>query len=203
MVELIEWLRVFIFHYPSLEYIVIFLGAGFGGEVALLTLAFLAAQNVIGIPPLLLLSFLGIFFSDILWFFLGKTKLIKNIITHRYTNGTILVINQAIHRLSKGSDLFALIFAKFIVGTRILLLMHIGTKNIDLQKFIRYDSIAVIFWLAVIIPIGLLFGFGFTYFAQILENVYATIGFVLLVAILLIMLKIWLKNRLTGLNKEV
>ncbi len=203
MAHPIEWLRVFIDHYPYLEYLVIFLGAAFGGEFVLLALGFLAAQKVISIFSLVIFSLLGTLFSDTLWFFLGRTIFVRKIVAHRYANNTIFVINKAIQRVSKGNNLFALIIAKFLVGTRILLIMFVGSKIIKFKDFIRQDILAIILWLTVIIPIGFISGLGFTYFASILENIYMAIGFVLLIIFLSIMLEIWLKKRLTEDSTDV
>ncbi|MDO8659477.1 MAG: VTT domain-containing protein [Candidatus Parcubacteria bacterium] len=203
MIASIEWLRVFIDHYPYLEYLVVFLGAAFGGELILLALGFLAAHNIVSIFPLIIFSFTGTLFSDTLWFFLGRTTFVKKIVTHRYANTTISVINKAVERVSKGNDLIALIIAKFLIGTRILLIMYVGTKIVKFKNFIRYDMVAIFLWLMVIIPIGFISGLGFTYFASILENVYAAVGFILLIIFLAIMLEIWLKNRFTKIGDEV
>ncbi|MEK7219113.1 MAG: VTT domain-containing protein [Patescibacteria group bacterium] len=203
MIESIEWLRLFIAHYPYLEYLVIFLGAAFGGELVLLALGFLAAHNIVSVLPLIIFSFLGTFFSDTLWFFLGRTAIVKRMVMHRYANTTISVINKAIERVSKGSNLIALIIAKFLVGTRILLMMYVGTKIVKFKNFIYYDMIAISLWLVVVIPIGFISGLGFTYLASILENIYAAVGFILLIIFLAIMLEIWLKNRFTKMGDEV
>jgi membrane protein DedA with SNARE-associated domain len=193
----IEWLRTLIIHYPSFEYIIIFFGAGFGGELGLLALGFLAAQNIISIFPLVILSFLGTSFTDTLWFTLGSTKMIKGAISHRYANTTISVINEALGRFSRGNHLMALIVAKFIVGTRVLLIMYVSSTGIGFKNFIRYDIFAIIIWLVVLLPIGFLAGLGYTYLAQILQNIYAATGFILLVILVVFMLQIWLKRKLT------
>ena len=203
MVESIEWLRAFIFHYPSLEYIIIFLGAGFGGELTLFILGFLAAQNVISVYSLIIFSFFGTFFSDTIWFLLGRTAIIKNVIAYRYAHTTISIINETMQRVSKGNHLITFIIAKFMVGTRILLIMYISAKNIQFQKFIFYNALAIFLWLVVIIPIGFLSGFGFAFLAEILENLYIAIGFILLVVVLLIMLEIWLKNKFARIDQKM
>ncbi len=197
MTESIEWLREFILNYPALEYLVIFFGAGFGGEFALLVLGFLAAQDIISIFPLIIVGFSGTLFSDTLWFLLGRTRMVKRIISHRYANTTVAVINQAISRVSRGSHFTALIIAKFLVGTRVLLIMYVSSTNIGFRDFIRYDLVAIFLWILVVLPIGFLSGLGFTYFSQILENIYAAIGFILLIILLVIMLEIWLKKKFT------
>src|SRR5674476_322017 len=97
----LEWLRALIHLYPSFEYLIIFLGAAFGGELALFTVAFLGAQGILQVFPLIVFSFLGAFSADILWFFLGKTTLAGKLIFHRYTSPAIAVIAEAINRVSR------------------------------------------------------------------------------------------------------
>lgn len=203
MVEPIVWLRVFIDNYNYLEYLIIFLGVAFGGELILLALGFLAAHNVIAVLPLIIFSFLGTLSSDVLWFFLGRTAFIRKLIAHRYANNTVSVINETIKRISKDDDLTTLIIAKFLVGTRVLLIMFIGTKVIKFKDFFRYDILAVCSWISIIIPIGFISGLGFTYFSSILENIYAAIGFVLLIILLAIMFQIWFKRRFTESSGDV
>lgn len=203
MIDWIEWLRVFIFHYASLEYLIIFLGVSFAGEVAILPLGFLAAQGTVSIFALLIFGLMGTLFSDVLWFFLAKTTIVKKMISHHYANKTISVVHQAINRISKGNYLATLILAKFVVGTRILLIMYISTTDIGFKRFVRYNVIAIFLWLVIVASIGFISGLGFTYFAEILENMYAAIGFVLLVVILITILHIWLKKRFTDENQNM
>ena len=41
MIDSIEWLRAFIMAHSSVEYLIVFAGAAFGGELALFTFGFL------------------------------------------------------------------------------------------------------------------------------------------------------------------
>ncbi len=200
MVASIEWLRLFISHYHYLEYFAVFLGAAFGGELALFAFGFLAAHNVISIYFFIIFGFLGTLSSDSLWFFLGRTDLVKKIVTHRYAHSTIAVIDKAVNRVSRGNNLTALIIAKFLIGTRALFIMHFSTKAIHFKKFIHYDSIAILSWFAVIIPIGFLSGLGFVYFSSIVKNVYIAVGFILLIIFIAILLEIWLEKKFTHMD---
>jgi membrane protein DedA with SNARE-associated domain len=197
MVEYVEWLRQFIVNYPALQYIVVFLGAAFGGELAVISLAFLAAQGIFPLMPFFLVSFLGTLSSDVLWFLLGNTKFVGKLITHKYAHGTVSLLTETIRRVSRGSHLLALIMAKMMVGTRVILIMYIGKTDIHFKKFIVYDAVSVVLWLLVVMPIGFVSGLGFTYLSNIFENIYAGIGFVLLFAALIVLLQLWLKKRLT------
>ena len=124
MIEAIEWLRLLITNHASLEYVIIFLGAAFGGEVAMVALGFLAAQGVLSLYLLFIISFFGTLSSDILYFFIGRTKIASRFFAHRYTNGTINLITEAVRKLSKGSHFAALLLANFMIASRIILIMY-------------------------------------------------------------------------------
>lgn len=194
MPESIEWLRSFMLAYPFLEYPIVFLGAAFGGELTIITLGFLAAQNVFSTFIFILLSFFGVLSSDILWFFLGRTVFVQRIISHRYATSAISAIHQIMRKMSHGSDLVAFIIAKFLVGTRVLIIMYLSATKIEFRNFVRYDVVAIILWLLVVIPIGFVAGLGFTYLSEVFRNVYAAMGFILLILVLLIGAEIWLKR---------
>lgn len=200
MTPSLEWLHAFILHYPSFQYAIIFFGAAFGGELALLTLAFLSAQGILPIFPLMALSFLGTFSSDMLWFVIGRTTLAKRIISHRYASPTILIITQAVDRVSRGNRLVALILAKFLVGTRVVLIMYVSKTDLELRRFFRYDTVAVFLWLAVVIPIGFISGLGFTYLAEVFHNLYIAAGLILLVLFMIAIIQIWFENKVTDKN---
>ncbi|OGI73920.1 hypothetical protein A3D42_02785 [Candidatus Nomurabacteria bacterium RIFCSPHIGHO2_02_FULL_41_18] len=203
MTDFILWLQVFLFNYPVLQYLMIFLGAAFGGEVAMITLSFLAAQGFFPLPSFFLVSFLGTLSSDVLWFVLGRTKTADKIFNHRYAIATILLITEAIRKISRGNHLFALIFAKFLIGTRVVLILYVSKTRIAFKNFIFDDMLAILVWLLVLVPIGFLSGLGFTFISGILQNIYAGIGFVILILFLFVMLQMWLKRYFTREGEEI
>lgn len=203
MLESLEWLKNIVLFYPGIQYAVIFFGTAFGGEIGPLILAFLTAQNIIPLAPFLLLAFLGALFADIIWFYLGKTRTFGKIMDHRYAVHTVFVITEAVRKLSRGSHLLALIFTKFLIGTRVVLIMYVGRTDIKLNTFIKYDIVATVIWLSVVFSIGYLSSLGFNYLANILENIYAGIGFVLLVILLILMAQVWLKKIFTKEGEEI
>lgn len=203
MIDSAEWLRVFITHYPLLQYLVIFFVAAFGGEVGMIALSFLAAHKLFPFWPFFILSFVGVIFSDTIWFFMGRTKIAEKIFSHRYANDTVFIITEAIRKISRGNHLLALIFTKFLIGTRVVLIFYISRTKMAFENFIYDDIVAILVWLVVLIPIGFLSGLGFTYISDILESIYAGIGFVLLVLIVVVILQIWLKRVFTKEGKEI
>lgn len=197
MIEPIEWLRIFIDNHKSFEYIIIFFGAALGGEFALFTLGFLAAQNVVATLPLVVLGFLGAFFPNIFWFLFGRTATAERIISHRYANTAISTVTEAVRRASKGNHLTALIITKFLIGTPLILIMYVSKTKLEFKKFIYYEAVAIFLSLLVIVPIGFTSGLGFAYLSEVFQNLYAIAGFILLTIILVIMVQLWIEKRFT------
>ncbi len=194
-IESIEWLRVFILDYPLLKYLVLFFGPLLGGEFAIIAFAFLSAQGVVSLLLLVVLSFLAIFFSDAVWFFLGRTAVAQRIISHRHISPTAMIIFEAMRRTSGGNHLIALVLAKFMPGTRILMILYASKADLAFSKFALYNAVAIFLLLLVLIPIGFISGAGFTYLAEIFKNLYVSVGFVFLVIIIIISIHLWIKKQ--------
>lgn len=203
MIEPIEWLRVLIVDHRSFEYIIIFLVAAFGGELGMIALAFLAAQGVFSVYTLFAVSFFGTLSSDILYFLLGRTRVAGRFFAHRYANKPITMITEAVRKVSKGSHFLALLFANFMIGSRIILIMYVSKANIRFWRFVYYESISVVMWLLVVISIGFLSGLGFTYISGILENIYVGIGYILLIFIVIVVAQLWIKRIFTKEGEEI
>lgn len=197
MVESIEWLRMFIIDHRSFEYVIIFVGSVFGGEFALFTLGFLAAQNVVSIFSVVVLSFAGALFPNILWFLIGKTKTVSKVILSRYANATTLIVTQAVSKMSKENHFIALTIIKFIIGTPFLLIMYVNKTGLRFRQFLFYETPAVFLSMLVIIPIGFTSGLGFSYLARVFDNFYASIGLILLAVFIIIAVQLWIKKRFT------
>ena len=58
-------------------------------------------------------------------------------------------------------------------------------------------STAIILSLLVLISIGYFSGLGFTYLADIFNNIYVAIGFILLIIVIIVAAQLWLKKRFT------
>ncbi len=202
MVHSIEWLRVIFLDFPILKYVLVFLGTALGGEFALITFAFLSAQGLISLYTLIPLSFLGTYSSDLLWFIVGRTKYFSSMIEHRYASGPVRVVTEMIKRISRGSNFLALVFAKFLFGTRIITIIYVSKTEFALKKFLHYNSYAVTLWVAVVIPIGYASGLGFTYLAHVFKNIYSALGFLLLALALITLLEIWIRRLYTPTKEE-
>ena len=203
MVESVEWLRALVLHYPAFQYAIIFLGTAFGGEAGVIALSFLAAQHVFSFLPFLILSVLGTLFGDTLWFYMGRTRMAGKIIGHRYAANTVSVIVEAINRLSRGNHLLAFVLAKFLIGTRAVLILYVSKTGISLKDFMQHNLPAIFIWFSVVGAIGYLAGLGFTFIAGVLENIYAGAGFALLIFIMVIIAQVWLKRTFVKEEKKI
>jgi len=198
MVESTLWIKEIILNYPALQYLLIFFGTAVGGDFMLIGLAFLCAQGFLGMPALLFFSFTGTFFSDILLFLLARTTLLHNIISHRYAHKTTSLVVASLLRVGRGNHLMALTIAKFLVGTRLVIMMYADKTDIHFKKFLQYNACANLIWILAVVPIGLLLGLGYTYFSDIFKNIYAGIGIVFLLLVLLVMGEMWLEKKFTS-----
>ncbi len=199
----IEWLRLLIENHLAIQYLIVFLGAAFGGEIAMISLSFLLAQGVFSFYPFVLVCFIGTYSSDIMWFLLGRTETINKIFTHKYTNNTVSMIIEAVHKVSKGSAFIALLLANFMLASRVILIMYVSKMKLNFVKFLYYEFIAVILWMIAVISIGYVSGLGFTYLSNVLDSIYFGIGFVLLIMVVFVFIQIWLKKRLEKQGEKI
>ncbi len=195
MIESIELLRILILDYPLLQYPLLFFGPMFGGEVVIIAFAFLSAQGVLSLFLIAILSFLAVFLMDAVWFFLGRSAVAKWIISHRHVSPTAVIIFESVRRVSRGNHFIALVIAKLMPGTRILMIMYMSKSDIVFKKFALYNTAAILIWLLIIIPIGFISGTGFTYLAGIFKHLYVSVGFVFLVVIIIIAIHLWIKKQ--------
>jgi membrane protein DedA with SNARE-associated domain len=63
-------------------------------------------------------------------------------------------------------------------------------------KFLYYETPAVLLSLFLMISIGLLSGLGFTYISDLFHNLYVAAGFILLITVVVVTAKLWIKKRI-------
>ena len=174
----------------------IFFGAFFFGETVIITAAFLSGQGVWSILNVFWLAFLGTIASDLIWFLLGHSiyKYLKN--WQNYQDKYQPTINK-LQKITGDKPFLALLFIKFLYGTRILTILYLSTRKIGFKKFVFYDAIGTIIWLAVLLPIGWLAGKGIGNYIKILDNTEYTLLVIVAIVIILRLITIWLKKLLT------
>lgn len=198
MAESVMWLKELLVDYSAFQYVLVFLGAAIGGDFVLIGMAFLSAQGFLFLPIVFIFSFLGTFVSDIVLFLLARTALLHYIISHKYATRTTSMIVESLMRVGRRNHTLSLTIAKFLVATRAIIMMYADKTDISLKDFSVSNAIATLVWVIVVVPIGYFLGMGFTYFSEVLENVYAGIGIVLLFFVLASMFEIWMEKKFTA-----
>lgn len=196
MPEHFEWIREFLINYPYLQYAVIFLATGFGGELGLFALAFLAANNAIPWTALFIFSALGTFSTDSMWFLLGGTKPVQKMLSHKYASPTVEIVTEALQKVSRRNNQAALILVKFLIGTRIVMFLLVSRMYPSYWKFAEHNAAAVLVWVLVMIPVGYFAGIGYSYLSTALNNIYVGLGFILLMVLGIFAAQIYIKKRL-------
>jgi len=151
--------------------IISFAGAIIGGEETLVFLSILTAEGHLNVWELLLFFYLGINVSDVMWYGLGRSRLI----VYAMRNKTFLKAYQywgsLISAVSKGSVFHALFFTKFIYGARIPTIMYFAQEQVAPLRYVGYTVLLNLFWTLVIFAVGWFSGKGILLATSISENI--------------------------------
>lgn len=160
----------------------IFWGAFFFGETVVIAAAFLAAQGLWSIHNVFWLSLVGTIVADSLWFFLGQHLFKhKRLEKHRQKHQSAL---SKLETLAGEKPFLALLFIKFLYGTRILTIIYLSMRKVKFSLFLLFDTIGAIIWLFVILGIGWLAGKGIVNMLPLFKK----IEYILLVLVIILIL---------------
>lgn len=135
----------------------ILLGSILFGETVIITAAFLSAQGYWSPVIVFVLSLIGTISSDIVWFILGKYSVEWLRKWNWYKTQEEKIMQKA--KYLKGSQPWlALLFIKFLYGTRIIMMVYFSIQKIPIRKILVYNIIGTTIWLIVMIAIGWLAG---------------------------------------------
>lgn len=175
----------------------IFLGSFFFGETVILAAAFIAGQGTWSLSAVFWLSFAGTLISDVLWFLFGQWVL-KKTGSWQKQRGKYAQVMNTLERHTGRRPFFALLFMKFLYGTRILTIVYLSIRNISLSTFLLFDAIGTLIWLTSMVGAGYLAGKGVAYILPTLNAIqYALLALVLL----LLMYKgttLWVEKKLNN-----
>jgi len=161
------------------QQLAIFLGSFFFAESVILAASFLSAQGLWSFLTVFIFALLGTLLSDFFWYFLGirflKATRQWNLCRRAYNE-----ISNILDKITKGKHFLALLFIKFLYGTRFLIIVYLAMRKIPFRKFVIYDTIGTTLWLLVIIPVGWLAGKGMYQIISIYRNfTYTVFGLIL------------------------
>lgn len=169
-----------------------------GGDIVVITLAFLSQQGIVNLYYVIIFGFIGAVVSDFLWYFLTKTKLIDMFKEWKYIKQHYSYLEKRVEKSSHGKDFLILLTAKFVAGTRAVTIIYLSLKKINLLKFSVLSIVSNLIWVSFLIAVGVLAGRGFATLV-IFQNIQlALISVVGVIAIWYVIEKIITKEVVSG-----
>lgn len=138
---------------------IVFVGTFFLGESVVLVSAALAATGTWSVWAVVGWAFAGTVISDTAWFRTARLGL------GRWTSDSgraarLALTTRRLDRLSGAHPHRALLFVKFVYGTRIASIAYMALRQVPAGRFVVFDSIGTAVWLAVMVPLGWAIGMG-------------------------------------------
>lgn len=172
----------------------VFIGSALFGDTVLFAVAYLGGQESWSMAPIVAAAFLGTAISDTGWYFAGKFgfhiadrfSLAKN---GRETAGNIL------RMLIGKNPAIALIYIKFLYGSRIAMIVYLASHGISFWRFTLFNSLGICAWLAVFFPLGYLAGMGVSQLIPSAHTLQITLSALVVGAIALRLITLWFTRR--------
>lgn len=141
--------------------LVAFLAPTFGGEIAVLVLAFFAAQGHYELWVVIFWSFLGMLAIDSFWFFLVRSPWAERVKQWKQIGDAHEQLRAWSARFSERSDVVILLVSKMLLGTRILIIAYISMRNLSYARFMLFNGIATFIWAVMLGYAGWFAGRGY------------------------------------------
>ncbi len=170
-----------------------FLGAFFFGEGVIITASYLSeglGWNIAGVAAA---AFLGTLIADTAWFGLGK--ILHDSFPVRWQRERDRA-EKLIHALTGERPFLALLFIKFLYGSRIIMILYLAARRVPLRLFVLYDALGTSLWLAVMITLGVLAGKGLGNAESIVSIVQMAVAVFVASIILFRLFALWLTKKI-------
>ncbi|MEX2014226.1 MAG: VTT domain-containing protein, partial [Parcubacteria group bacterium] len=141
-------------------------------------------------------SLLGTVISDSLWFFLGQFFFQLTKRWEKY-QGKYQSFMLKLEEWTRHEPFFALLFIKFLYGTRILTIIYLSARKVRFSTFFFFNFIGTVIWLAVVISIGWLVGKGVGGAGTALHQIQYAITVLVLLIIFYKIATAWLSRKIT------
>lgn len=150
--DVVGWLS----GYPA---IVVLLVITVTGETVVLAAVMVATLGSWSLAEVVLWCFVGTVASDTVWFWLTgitNNRLLRERMLTRRRQRTMAWLRQR----TGPRPYVALLFIKFLYGSRFLMIVYLAIRRVSLRRFVLYDGAGTVLWLAVLVPIGWLLAHG-------------------------------------------
>lgn len=131
----------------------IFLGSIIFGETIILAAAFLAGHGWWSVYTVFFITFVGTMFSDSLWFYMGR-KLSGKSHEWQEKQEKYRKLLAFLEHITSRRAFLALLFIKFLYGTRIITIMYLSIHRLRFRTFFLFNAIGTFLWLLIMVGIG-------------------------------------------------
>ncbi|MBI4016307.1 MAG: DedA family protein [Candidatus Aenigmarchaeota archaeon] len=177
---------VLISYLSSVSYLAIFflfIATGVGlpipEELTLLVLGYLARIDVFDFVPLAVVSFIAIFASDNLGFYIGRNN--KKWINHFFSREKLALAKEHL-RLHGGKTIF---FSRFVCVLRVLFPIVAGSVGMSWKKFVIIDTSAILIMVPLFMALGYYSGPYVEHIAKAIVSLDRIVLFVALIVIVI------------------
>ncbi|NQW00148.1 MAG: DedA family protein [Rhodospirillales bacterium] len=132
----------------------IFIGTFLEGETIVVVAGFLSHQGIINPITVAASAYMGTFFGDLLWFYLGRRHA-QHPLVARLTRRPLF--NKITSAIEAHPRKFILTF-RFIYGIRTISPVAVGLTGIPAREFMVLNGIAAAIWAAAFTALGYVFG---------------------------------------------
>lgn len=173
---------------------IVFFGAFLFGETLIIPAAVVAAQGHYSIFAVAGWSYLGTITSDAIWFSCAQplSRILKRNEKWNDRYGTALAWIDK--RFGERPER-ALLFIKFVYGTRIATLMYLALRPLGFRRFVAFNAGGAAVWVVAIVTVGWLAGRGIANLQGGLSRLEYLVPAALVLALILKGLVSWASKR--------
>jgi len=131
--------------------------------------------------------------ADVMWFFIGRTRLTGKIISSKQLNSGYSKIQTMLAKFGR-SDFLLLFLVKFIYGIRTITIIYFSRERKNFYRFIGFDSIAILAITLFISSLGWMAGKGISSYVNIYENFRTAIKIIIIFLVIFFILKSFIKK---------
>ncbi len=173
----------------------VFAGSFFFGDSVIITAAYLAGQLDWAVAPIFIAAVLGTIIADTLWFVVGV--FLKRSHSHfAYFEKQREQAAAFLHKLTGTRPEMALIYIKFLYGTRIAMILYAAARGMSIKTFTIYNSLGVLLWFIIFFPLGYLAGRGIARAMPLVGTVEAALVVLVASFVAVRIFNIWLTHRM-------
>lgn len=183
--------------------LILILSGILGGEEVILSLVFFSAMGLFPLWWVLVFVTLGEFMSDFAIFSFAKLKRFEKVKKTERLTKIYEKVDTFIIKVSKGSTFLAILYSKFIYGTRIMTLVYLSSKKVRWQEFIVSDFLVLMVWMSITVTVGWFVGTSVKQLGSIFKNLEFTLLLLLVFIIFVIFIKKWIEKKWLKKQKQL